>query len=103
MSGTYPPGPGAGGVGQRIEEAIELIEMELRHAIAYMNDAVIPQVRRESIGAMRMAANTLHNLADRFERQANQTASPPGNQPGGGTPNSASNAAPNNSSEGPRS
>ena len=102
MSGTYPPGPGAGGVGQRIEEAIELIEMELRHAIAYMNDAVIPQVRRESIGAMRMAANTLHNLADRFERQANQTASPQGNQPGS-TPSNASNAAPNNSSEGPRS
>ena len=33
--GSYPPpGPPPGGVGQRIEEAIELIEMELRHAIA---------------------------------------------------------------------
>jgi hypothetical protein len=85
-------------VGRRIEEAIELIEMELRHAIAYMNDAVIPQVRRESIGAMRMAANTLHNLADRFERQANQAANAPGNQPDGNTPNNPSNKA----SEGPR-
>ena len=37
-----------GGVGRRIEEAIELIEMELRHAAAYVNDAVIPQVRAES-------------------------------------------------------
>ena len=53
MSGQYPPGagprpgprPGAGGVEQRIEEAIELIEMELRQAIACVNDAVIPQVR----------------------------------------------------------
>ena len=52
IMGTYPP-PGPGGVGRRIEEAIELIEMELRHAIAYVNDAVIPQVRRESISAMR--------------------------------------------------
>jgi hypothetical protein len=31
---TYPP-PGPGGVGRRIEEAVELIEMELRHAITY--------------------------------------------------------------------
>jgi len=73
MSGYVPPRPGPG-VGQRIEEAIELIEMELRHAITYVNDAVIPQVRKESIGAMRMAADTLHNLADRFERQANAEA-----------------------------
>jgi hypothetical protein len=67
------PGPGAGGVGKRIEEAIELIEMELRHAITYVNDAVIPQVRKESIGAMRTAADTLRNLADRFERQAGES------------------------------
>ena len=72
--GSYPPPPPPGGVGQRIEEAVELIEMELRHAIRYVNDAVIPQVRKESIGAMRMAADTLHNLADRFERQANAEA-----------------------------
>jgi len=66
MSSQNSPGPG--GVGQRIEEAVELIEMELRHAIAYVNDAVIPQVRRESIAAMRVAADTLRNLADKFER-----------------------------------
>ena len=81
MSGYVPPRPGAGGVGQRIEEAIELIEMELRHAIAYVNDAVIPQVRKESINAMRMAADTLHNLADRFERHANAASAAPGGQP----------------------
>jgi hypothetical protein len=66
---TYPPpGPGAGGVGQRIEEAIELIEMELRHAVAYVSDAVVPQVRRESITAMRKVAETLRNLADRMDQ-----------------------------------
>lgn len=64
-----PPPPGMGGVGQRIEEAVELIEMELRHAIAYVNDAVVPQVRRESITAMRKVADTLRNLADRIEQQ----------------------------------
>lgn len=69
---SYPPpgsapGPGSSGFGRRIEEAVELIEMELRHAIAYVNDAVVPQVRRESITAMRSLADTLKNLADRFE------------------------------------
>jgi hypothetical protein len=63
---TYPP-PGPGGVGRRIEEAVELIEMELRHAAAYMNDAVVPQVRKESISAMRSMAETLQKLADRVE------------------------------------
>jgi len=64
---AYPP-PGPGGVGRRIDEAIELIEMELRHTIAYVNDAVIPQVRSESISAMRKVANTLLELADRMDQ-----------------------------------
>jgi hypothetical protein len=64
---TYPPPP-PGGVGSRIEEAVELIEMELRHAIAYVNDAVVPQVRQESISALRTVADKLRDLADRFDR-----------------------------------
>ena len=63
-----PPPPGPAGVGHRLEEAMELIEMELRHAIAYVNDAVIPQVRAESITAMRKVSDTLKNLADRMEQ-----------------------------------
>jgi hypothetical protein len=57
-------------VGRRIEEAVELIEMELRHAVAYVNDAVVPQVRKESISAMRSLAETLQRLADRVEQGA---------------------------------
>jgi hypothetical protein len=57
-------------VGQRLEEAIELIEMELRHAIGYVNDAVIPQVRSESISAMRKVSDTLRSLADRMDQQS---------------------------------
>jgi len=67
-----PPGPPSGGVGSRIEEAVELIEMELRHAIAYVNAAVIPQVRSESISALRTAADKLRELADRFEQNRGQ-------------------------------
>lgn len=76
-----PSGWGPPGVGQRIEEAVELIEMELRHAIAYVNDAVIPQVRRESISAMRSAGETLRNLADRFEQHSNGTTGQRQNPP----------------------
>jgi hypothetical protein len=71
-----------GGVGQRIEEAIELIEMEVRHAAAYINAAVIPQVRAESISALRNVANSLRNFADRLDAQqvaqkARQQPQPP--------------------------
>ncbi len=67
---TYPPpGPGNEGVGKRIEEAVELIEMELRHAIGYINDAIVPQVRTESISAIRTVAEKLRNLADRLDQQ----------------------------------
>jgi len=54
--------------------------MELRHAVAYVNDAVVPQVRRESITAMRSVADTLRNLADRLDRQPDQQP-PKGPQP----------------------
>ncbi len=80
MGAKDNPGTGASSVGQRIDEAMELIEMELRHAIAYVNDAVIPQVRRESISAMRTAADTLHYLADRFEQRGSQAANQPQNR-----------------------
>ena len=83
MSAPNTPGYGPRTVGQRIDEAIELIEMELRHAIMYVNDAVIPQVRKESISAMRMTADTLRSLADRFERQGGAAASQPSGQNSG--------------------
>lgn len=68
MSTTPPPGSSAGGVGRRIEEAMELIELELKQAAAYINDSVVPQVRRESLVAMRRLSDTLKNLADRIEK-----------------------------------
>ncbi len=79
MSTNNTPNWGGPSIGQRIDEAIELIEMELRHAVAYMNDAVIPQVRRESISAMRTAADTLRTLADRFEQRSGTAAGGRGN------------------------
>ncbi len=82
MSAYPPPPPGPGSFGRRIEEAIELIEMELRHAVAYVNDAVIPQVRRESISAMRTLSDTLRNLADRMDRSSATADSGASQHPG---------------------
>jgi hypothetical protein len=82
MSTNNTPNWGGPSIGQRIDEAIELIEMELRHAIAYVNDAVIPQVRRESILGLRTAADTLRTLADRFEQRNSAAASAGGNPTG---------------------
>jgi hypothetical protein len=76
---SYPPPPPAS-VGQRIEEAIELIEMEIRHAAAYVNAAVIPEVRRESISALRNISTTLRNFADRLDKQP-PPPPPPGQAP----------------------
>lgn len=80
MSTNNHPNWGEPSLGKRIDEAIELIQMELRHAVTYVNDAVIPQVRRESIQGLRVAAETLRSLADRFERQGNVAAAPGANQ-----------------------
>lgn len=63
---SNPPPPGIGG---RFEEAVERIEFELQQAIAYVNNAVVPQVRAESIAAMRKAADALKSLADRMDQQ----------------------------------
>ncbi len=71
---AYPP---PGGFGRSIEEAMERIEAELRHAVAYMNDAVVPEVRRESVSAMRTMAEMLRNLADRFEASNRPGAAAP--------------------------
>jgi len=76
MSSYPPPGPGRG-PGHRIEECIELIEMELRHAAAYVNDNVIPQVRTESISALRSAADAMRKFADRLDHQTPPPPPPP--------------------------
>lgn len=75
---AYPP---PGGFGRSIEEAMERIQAELRQAAAYVNDAVVPQVRRESISAMRSMADTLRALADRFEASSHPGGAPPAPPP----------------------
>ena len=51
-----------GNVGPRIEE-------EVKRVIAYLNDQVVPQVRRDSSSALRAAAEQLGRLADHLDQQ----------------------------------
>jgi hypothetical protein len=55
--------------GQRLEELMKQVEVELREAVTYVNDAVVPQVRRESVSAMRALSEKLRDLADRIDRE----------------------------------
>lgn len=88
MSTTPPPGPAPGPGAPRprsgFEDVIDRIEAELRYAVNYVNDAVVPQVRRESITAMRRVSDTLRNLADRFESSGRQPNPPTGPDRGAG-------------------
>ena len=58
-------------LGRKLDEhigtAIPRAEVELRRVIAYLNDEVVPQVRRNSSGALKVAAEQLHKLAEALE------------------------------------
>lgn len=58
-----------GGFGRSVEEAMESVETEIRHAVAYVDRVVVPEVRRETAGAARMLARHLERLADRLDPQ----------------------------------
>jgi hypothetical protein len=92
MSTNPPPGPRPK---SGFEEMIDRIEAEMRHAVAFMNESVVPQVRRESITAMRRVSDTLRNLADRFETSGNRQNPPPGS--GQNSPQNPSDSNPSDS------
>ncbi len=56
--------PYGSGFGQRVEEAVDDVAYELRSAVAYVDRVVVPQVRRESSGALRLLAGHLEKLAN---------------------------------------
>ena len=49
---------------RKIHQAVERVERELKQVITYLNDEVVPTVRKESSGALRTAAEQLSKLAD---------------------------------------
>jgi hypothetical protein len=53
----------------RFGSAFVNAEEELRKVISYLNDEVVPQVRRDSTEALRLAAQKLAQLAEYLERR----------------------------------
>jgi F0F1-type ATP synthase membrane subunit b/b' len=53
---------------RKIHEAVERVERELKQVITYLNDEVVPTVRKESSGALRTAAEQLTRLADYMDQ-----------------------------------
>jgi hypothetical protein len=70
---SYPPPPGHG-FGERIEDVIARIQFEVKQAAQYVNDAVVPQVRKESVTALRTLGETLKGLADKMDKSAGPKA-----------------------------
>jgi hypothetical protein len=61
---------------QQLREAAARVEEDLRHVVTYINDEVVPDIRRNGSQALRDAAVELQKLADRMDdrRRAAQAA-----------------------------
>lgn len=53
--------------GQQLQDATERVEEDLRRVVTYINDEVVPDIRRNGSHALRAAAEELHKLAKRME------------------------------------
>lgn len=59
----------------RLREAATHVETDLRKLVSYINDEVMPDVRRNGSSALRSAASELHRLAERMD-ESNRGAPP---------------------------
>ena len=62
---------------QRLREAAGHVEDDVRRLITYLNDEVVPDVRRNSSEALRAAAVELDRLARRMDESPRPGAPPP--------------------------
>lgn len=60
----------------RLRDAAAHVEDDLRKVATYLNEEVVPEVRRNSSAALRTAADELRKLAERLD-SANRKAPPP--------------------------
>jgi hypothetical protein len=69
---------------QRVSEAANRVEEEVRRVIRYINDTVVPEVRNNSSEALRAAAREMQKLADYMESRkvAEAPPRPPKDVPG---------------------
>ena len=74
MSPTHSPRPPfssetAERVNRKIDEAARTLEQETEKFIQYINNEVVPEVRRHSSRGLRTASQKLREFADYLERQ----------------------------------
>jgi hypothetical protein len=69
------PSDGNKGWEQQLREAGARAEEELRHVVTYINDEVVPDIRRNGSHALRAAAAELQKLAQRMDDRKAAAAS----------------------------
>ncbi len=62
---------------QQLRDAAAHLETDLKNVVRYINDEVVPDVRKNGSEALRAAAVELHKLAQRIDDHARRTATPP--------------------------
>jgi hypothetical protein len=71
---------------QQLKDAAAHLETDLKNVVKYINDEVVPEVRRSGSEALRAAAVELHKLAQRMDDHARRTSAPPPPPPPTGAP-----------------
>lgn len=78
MSETHPPQPSYSSpttgerVNRKIEEAAHTLEQETEKFVRYINDEVVPEVRKHSSRGLRTASEKLREFADFLDRNSRQ-------------------------------
>ena len=62
---------------QIFQNAGSRVEEDLRRVIQYINDEVVPEVRRNGSSALRFASAELQKIAQRMDDRAHRTPPPP--------------------------
>jgi hypothetical protein len=62
---------------QQVRDAAARAEEELKRAVTYVNDNVVPEIRVKGPQALRAAAAQLQRLAERMEQHGRETPPPP--------------------------
>ena len=62
---------------QQLRDAAAHLETDLKSVVKYINDEVVPEVRKNGSEALRAAAAELHKLATRMDEHARTSTTPP--------------------------
>jgi hypothetical protein len=62
---------------QQLRDAATHLEADLKSVVKFINDEVVPDVRRNGSEALRAAAAELHKLASRMDDHARRSSAPP--------------------------